>query len=75
MVANKGPDNFQTHTITVSDSGATVARMAVLDFFGATLHLRGNRPIAQPYVDDAGNILCWNGEVFDGLEVSYAVTM
>ncbi|XP_063962595.1 uncharacterized protein LOC129271544 isoform X1 [Lytechinus pictus] len=37
-------------------------------FFGQVLHLRGD-PTPQPVEDEQGNILLWNGEVFDGLEV------
>lgn len=37
-------------------------------FFGQVLHLRGD-PTPQPVEDEQGNILLWNGEVFDGIEV------
>ncbi|CAG8556054.1 16502_t:CDS:10 [Dentiscutata erythropus] len=42
-----------------------------LDFFGAVLHLRGKSVIKQPLIDDDQNILLWNGEIFDGLEVPF----
>lgn len=32
-------------------------------FLGATLQLRGVRPVVQPLVDEFGNILVYNGEV------------
>ncbi|CAG8581674.1 17198_t:CDS:10 [Cetraspora pellucida] len=42
-----------------------------LDFFGAVLHLRGKSVIKQPLIDSDQNILLWNGEIFDGLEVPF----
>jgi asparagine synthetase B (glutamine-hydrolysing) len=36
---------------------------------GAVLHLRGSLT-PQPLEDDKGNVLVWNGEVFDGIDVS-----
>ena len=35
------------------------------------LHLRGENIAKQPVEDSFGNILTWNGEIFDGLEVKY----
>ena len=35
------------------------------------LHLRGEDIAEQPVEDSFGNILSWNGEIFDGLEVKY----
>jgi asparagine synthetase B (glutamine-hydrolysing) len=39
-----------------------------LIFYGSVLHIQGNDCVPQPVVDEDGNILLWNGEVFDGLE-------
>ncbi|KAJ9563857.1 hypothetical protein OSB04_009017 [Centaurea solstitialis] len=39
-------------------------------FVGATLQLRGIHPITQPLVDESGNILVYNGEIFGGIEFS-----
>jgi len=25
--------------------------------------------VVQPHVTESGNVLCWNGEIFDGLDV------
>jgi len=33
------------------------------------LHLRGDVMAPQPAVNDDGDVLCWNGEVFGGLDV------
>lgn len=40
-----------------------------LHFIGATLQLRGINPIFQPLVDNFGNILIYNGEIFGGIHV------
>ena len=34
-----------------------------LTFNASELRLRGTTFINQPHTDEAGNILCWNGEV------------
>ncbi|EGO25517.1 hypothetical protein SERLADRAFT_368911 [Serpula lacrymans var. lacrymans S7.9] len=36
--------------------------------FASELRLRGQVPIVQPHQAD-GNILCWNGEVFEGMDI------
>lgn len=35
----------------------------------AVLHIQGEEPAIQPLADAAGNVLLWNGEVFDGIEL------
>ncbi|GAA5843113.1 hypothetical protein JCM9279_001866 [Rhodotorula babjevae] len=40
-----------------------------LDFYASVLHMRGDNLTTQPLVRD-GDVFLWNGEVFDGLEVS-----
>ena len=40
-----------------------------LTFAGHVLHLRGHLT-PQPVVDDTGNILLWNGELYDGLAIA-----
>ncbi|KIY45371.1 hypothetical protein FISHEDRAFT_23907, partial [Fistulina hepatica ATCC 64428] len=43
----------------------------VLDFFASELRLRGNQPIVQPHESpEHRDVLCWNGEVFRGLDMS-----
>ncbi|TDL28534.1 hypothetical protein BD410DRAFT_711708 [Rickenella mellea] len=37
-------------------------------FFASELRLRGDQPIEQPHIRD-GDVFCWNGEVFEGLDV------
>ncbi|KAI0706076.1 asparagine synthase-domain-containing protein [Cytidiella melzeri] len=41
-----------------------------LSFYGSELRLRGYQHVSQPHRDEDGNVLCWNGEIFEGLEVS-----
>ncbi|XP_027099775.1 uncharacterized protein [Coffea arabica] len=41
-----------------------------LHFVGATLQLRGTKPVVQPLVDLSGNILVYNGEIFGGIYIS-----
>ncbi|KAI0249563.1 asparagine synthase-domain-containing protein [Lactifluus subvellereus] len=61
-----GPDAQRRYQITVqSDHEATVH----LDFFASELRLRGDAPVAQPHIHEIGDILCWNGEIFEGLDI------
>ena len=32
------------------------------------LQLRGEDPVVNPHVDEHGNVLCFNGEIFQGPE-------
>ncbi len=61
-LGHRGPD-AQDHVILrlTEDTSAL--------FCGFTLHFRGELT-PQPLVDDRGNVLLWNGEIFDGVEVS-----
>lgn len=38
-----------------------------VSFVSTVLHIQGDQIVQQPVVDNDGNILLWNGEVFDGL--------
>jgi len=40
-----------------------------LTFTSSVLHLRGQEVTVQPLVSKGGDVLCWNGEVWQGLEV------
>ncbi|XP_062203448.1 uncharacterized protein LOC133905704 [Phragmites australis] len=44
--------------------------VAELFFIGATLHLRGAEPVAQPLVSPSGSVLVYNGEIYGGLQVA-----
>ncbi|KAH9898590.1 asparagine synthase-domain-containing protein [Cubamyces lactineus] len=62
--AARGPDAQETITQEVEQHRLT--------FCASELRLRGDTLVKQPHIDDSGNILCWNGEIFEGLEVSPA---
>ncbi|KAK9676036.1 hypothetical protein RND81_11G049600 [Saponaria officinalis] len=44
--------------------------VAEMYFVGAVLQLRGTNPLTQPLVDASGNVLVYNGEIFDGIHMS-----
>ncbi|KZV92493.1 hypothetical protein EXIGLDRAFT_718274 [Exidia glandulosa HHB12029] len=60
--AARGPDLQNTHTVTLKSG-------LVLSLSASVLHMRGLHPQKQPHVLD-GNVLCWNGEIFEGIEIS-----
>lgn len=60
-VRHRGPDSLVTYEVVVGDLS--------LSFTSSVLHLRGPQVVPQPIVDK-GNILCWNGEAWDGLDCS-----
>ncbi|KIK71245.1 hypothetical protein GYMLUDRAFT_185793 [Collybiopsis luxurians FD-317 M1] len=58
--AARGPDARKSCFISLSQ--------LELELFSSELRLRGNDPVVQPHQRD-GNILCWNGEIFAGLDI------
>ena len=52
--------------------GSVLVLCSTLDLHGSVLHLRGGaHATAQPLVNEStGDVLLWNGEIFDGIEVS-----
>ncbi|KAJ7071278.1 asparagine synthase-domain-containing protein [Mycena amicta] len=56
----RGPDSQSTKRSSLSG--------VILDFFASELRLRGSAPVVQPHEQD-GHVLCWNGEVFEGMEI------
>ncbi|KAF8203066.1 asparagine synthase-domain-containing protein [Pholiota molesta] len=81
--AARGPDAQNTHLLSFSappqtweasdaawcstDNGPSLT--LDIAFYASELRLRGDFPIVQPHARD-GNVLCWNGEVFEGIEIS-----
>ncbi|GAA5991715.1 hypothetical protein JCM10908_001105 [Rhodotorula pacifica] len=65
-VRSRGPDasNAVSRRIRTDDGQELELR-----FFGSVLHMRGDAVTPQPLVSPAGDVLLWNGEIFDGLEV------
>ncbi|KAJ3883112.1 asparagine synthase-domain-containing protein [Lentinula edodes] len=59
--ATRGPDARKSCCISRSQLN--------LEFFSSELRLRGNDPVVQPHKSDSGSLLCWNGEIFAGLDV------
>ncbi|GAA5954844.1 hypothetical protein JCM8115_005546 [Rhodotorula mucilaginosa] len=65
-VQSRGPDASNTLSLRVSTDASTELE---LRFFGSVLHMRGDKVTPQPLVSSAGDVLLWNGEIFDGVEV------
>ncbi|KAI0824166.1 asparagine synthase-domain-containing protein [Trametes gibbosa] len=59
--ALRGPDTQSTVCVDVQQMRLT--------FCASELRLRGDTPVKQPHTGAGGNLLCWNGEVFEGLKV------
>lgn len=59
-LARRGPDGSGR----VDRAGGEVTLLA------AVLHMRGAAMTAQPVALDGGDVLCWNGEVFGGVDVA-----
>ena len=55
-LANRGPDGLKCVEIPGSTTLLLIA---------SVLHIQGSALCMQPYIDDDGNVLLWNGEVFD----------
>ncbi|KIJ45484.1 hypothetical protein M422DRAFT_250803 [Sphaerobolus stellatus SS14] len=62
----RGPDVQSREDITISFEDDPKSKLSI-SFVASTLHLRGPKPVAQPHMSDK-YVLCWNGEVFEGLE-------
>ncbi|KAJ3145396.1 Asparagine synthetase domain-containing protein 1 [Geranomyces michiganensis] len=60
--ALRGPDAHGSASIDLGPAFAA-------ELHGWTLHLRGPVPVPQPKTDLIGNQLCFNGEIFGGLQV------
>ncbi|KAG4304448.1 hypothetical protein PORY_002158 [Pneumocystis oryctolagi] len=64
LVNFRGPDGFKTIDIELNH--------VKLKMCCSVLNLRGNRDIVlQPIENDYGDVLFWNGEVWDGLEMAF----
>ncbi|KAI0321107.1 asparagine synthase-domain-containing protein [Amylostereum chailletii] len=67
--ANKfrGPDSQRIERLDIQNSSS---RSFKLECFASELLLRGDRAIVQPHIHpETGDILCWNGEIFQGLDI------
>jgi len=62
-----GPDS----TRTISEAVVTETSLHIqVECTSSVLHLRGNEVVAQPHINDNGDILCWNGEIFEGCSIA-----
>lgn len=61
VLHRRGPDG--------GGEAAVETPAGLLRLLAHVLHLRGDVMTPQPCANDAGDLLCWNGEVFGGLEV------
>ncbi|KAK9816929.1 hypothetical protein WJX72_007151 [[Myrmecia] bisecta] len=59
----RGPDLVGRHTVNVGDGRC-------LELAASLLQLRGYAPGQAPLIDEAGNTLLYNGEVFSGLSIA-----
>lgn len=66
-ISARGPDSLQTLTVEIPSSDSQ--QNLELTFTSSVLHLRGQQVTVQPLVSEEGGILCWNGEVWKGLDV------
>ncbi|KDQ19731.1 hypothetical protein BOTBODRAFT_375199 [Botryobasidium botryosum FD-172 SS1] len=64
----RGPDSNKSHLVAVGQS--TPSDHLLVSFYASVLHLRGDHVVPQPHIGEGGNILCWNGEIFDGIDVA-----
>ncbi|KAF9916373.1 hypothetical protein BX616_003924 [Lobosporangium transversale] len=72
--ARRGPSAQDTHSVKIDQDYTQcgdVGSGKEMTFYGAVLHLRGDRVTRQPHVSKTGNILLWNGEIFDGIFVDH----
>ncbi|KAG0059114.1 hypothetical protein BGZ89_000695 [Linnemannia elongata] len=74
--SRRGPSAQDSHSVALSqpnnDSlGPTWSSNIDMTFYGAVLHLRGDHVTRQPHVSSTGNVLLWNGEIFDGIAVDH----
>ncbi|PLW16246.1 hypothetical protein PCASD_18112 [Puccinia coronata f. sp. avenae] len=68
-ISPRGPD-FQAQTTHLIRGDTTNVDIEI-NLFASVLHLRGLSLTKQPIrAADTGSLLLWNGEVFDGLEIS-----
>ena len=66
-LARRGPSRQGWFERDSRRGGEDGDRIFSLAMHAAVLHLRGEEICQQPAVDDGGNALCWNGEVFGGV--------
>ncbi|XP_074094165.1 asparagine synthetase domain-containing protein 1 isoform X2 [Cotesia typhae] len=58
-ISKRGPDKLSSYSQTLNDQ-------LLGNFAAGVLWMQGPEPKVQPCVDDEGNILLWNGDIFSG---------
>ncbi|KAF9903904.1 hypothetical protein EC991_003195 [Linnemannia zychae] len=73
--SRRGPSAQDSHNVSLSQPSNTsqdpIWNNINMTFYGAVLHLRGDQVTRQPHVSPTGNVLLWNGEIFDGIPVDH----
>ena len=62
LLDRRGPDCQLSHSGRLSEQLGFLAR-------GCVLWMRGESATQQPVVNSRGDLLLWNGNVFDGIKV------
>lgn len=62
LISCRGPDSIRTHRVTGPHDQC-------LTLSASVLHLRGAHIVPQPVVGSKGDVLCWNGEVWSGVDM------
>jgi asparagine synthetase B (glutamine-hydrolysing) len=57
VIAPRGPHGTQSHIVKEDP--------VYISFHASLLALRGNVPVYQPVSDSKGNVLAWNGQIYD----------
>ncbi|KAG0251040.1 hypothetical protein BG011_007890 [Mortierella polycephala] len=68
--SRRGPSAQDVYTVSLAQDEIS-SRVGLMTFYGAVLHLRGDFVTRQPHVSETGNVLLWNGEIFDGIFVGH----
>ncbi|KAI6133235.1 asparagine synthase-domain-containing protein [Pisolithus croceorrhizus] len=58
-----------SHPARNSSEGQARGGELQIDFFASELLLRGRAAVVQPHQQE-GDVFCWNGEVFEGLDIN-----
>src|ERR1700737_2144428 len=66
-ISVRGPDSLGTHKVQIQ--GIESQQGIQLTFASSVLHLRGQKITKQPLCSEGGDVLCWNGEIWQGLEL------
>lgn len=68
-ISARGPDSLQTRRVEVPFPNLPVSLELTLT--SSVLHLRGPEITVQPLISQIGDILCWNGEIWQGLAIGH----